>query len=103
IHPAGSDQAQGAVLLEAGRRIGSREIAVAASCGYAQLQVSALPRIAVVSTGDELVPVAQTPESHQIRRSNDLMMEAACRRAGYPVQVRHHLPDDPARSRADLE
>jgi molybdopterin molybdotransferase len=94
IHKLGSDRPAGATLLEAGRIIGSREIAVAASCGYTKLSVSKNPSIAVVSTGDELVDVVETPDAHQIRRSNDVMIESALWRAGLEANAIEHLPDD---------
>lgn len=94
IHPISSDHSSGAALISAGRIIGSREVAIAATCGYASLKVSKLPSIVIVSTGDELVPVEDTPEAHQIRRSNDLMLETALARAGFPAQKRVHLADD---------
>lgn len=94
IHKLGSDRPAGATLLEAGRIIGSRETAVAASCGYTKLSVSKNPSIAVVSTGDELVDMAEIPDAHQIRRSNDVMIESALWRAGLEANAIEHLPDD---------
>ena len=98
IHPLGSDIGQGDVLLRPGTRLGGRETAVAASCGYAELQVAELPRIAVISTGDELVDVSSQPAPHQIRRSNDLAIETSLTRAQLSAQTRAHLPDDPTTS-----
>ncbi len=93
VHACGSDHESGALLLEPGRLLGSREIAVAATCGYDRLQVSELPTIAIASTGDELVAVDARPEPHQIRRSNDLAIHAALARAQLAVRERIHLPD----------
>lgn len=94
IHPIGSDQKSGATLIESGRIMGAREISIAATCGYTSLKVSKLPSIAIVSTGDELVPVSETPEQHQIRRSNDHLIENALARVGFPSQQRIHLADE---------
>lgn len=102
IHRAGSDHSTGEALIRAGRVIGSREVAIAATCGYAMLRVSRRPRITIVSTGDELVPVSESPQPHQIRRSNDLMLETALLRAGYPAGQRRHLPDEPENATAAL-
>jgi len=102
IHPLGSDHPEGKVLLAPHTVIGSREIAIAATCGYAQLQVTKMPTIAIVSTGDELVDVATTPETHQIRRSNDLSIEIALTDAKLSAQSRTHLPDDAAISKTKL-
>ncbi len=84
IHQTGSDAKAGEVLVEPGCVIGSREIGVAASCGMVWLGVSRLPKIAVIATGDELVPVDKTPAAHQIRQSNGHSLAAALTRAGHP-------------------
>lgn len=102
IHPCGSDRACGATLIRPGRLLGGREVAIAATCGYTSLKVSKLPAIAIVSTGDELVPVSETPAPHQIRRSNDCMIEAVLTRAGFPAQKCMHLSDDPGSTSAAL-
>ena len=94
IHRVGSDQAEGTLLLEAGRVLGSREIAIAATCGHVHLKVSQMPAIAIVSTGDELVDVKQIPQAHQIRRSNDVAIQAALGRSRLDIQESVHLPDD---------
>ncbi len=96
FHRAGSDAAVGAVLLQPGRFLGSREIGVAASCGRAVLDVAALPEIAVIATGDELVAVGEIPAAHQIRQSNAHSLAAALRRAGFPSRHTGALRDDPA-------
>ncbi len=74
-------------------RLTGREIAVAAACGGAKLNVSRLPKIAVVATGDELVEVDAIVAPHQIRRSNDYALRAALAAAGYPLVERFHLRD----------
>lgn len=95
IHPAGSDAAAGEILLESGTLLGSREIGVAASCGAASLQVSRMPRIAVIATGDELVGVDEIPAAHQIRQSNAHAIRSALQRAGYPPCQIGILRDEP--------
>lgn len=94
VHKSGSDRPAGDVLIGPGRIIGSRETAIAASCGYATLRVSKQPSIAIVSTGDELVDIAEKPAPHQIRRSNDLMLDAALERIGFNANERAHINDD---------
>lgn len=102
IHAYASDRDSREVLLETGRLIGAREIAVAASCGYASLSVSKKPAIAIVSTGDELVAIVRAPAPHQIRRSNDIMMNAALKHVDLPACQFAHLPDEPEVSKAQL-
>lgn len=103
IHAYASDRPQGEILLQPGTQIGSREVAVAASCGYNELQVSKIPAIAIVSTGDELVNVVNQPEAHQIRRSNDIAIETALAGVHLYAQERAHLPDDASISKKQLQ
>ena len=84
IHRAGSDAAAGQILLASGVLLGPREIGVAASCGAAWLDVSRVPKIAVIATGDELVGVDEFPAPHQIRQSNAHSLAAALELGGYP-------------------
>jgi len=103
LHRAGSDAAAGEVLLPAGTLLGSREIGVAASCGAASLLVSCLPKIAIIATGDELIPVDQVPEVYQIRQSNGHSIAAALRRAGFAPQHLGVLSDDAEIARPILQ
>jgi len=102
IHPLGSDHNSGSALIEAGRILGSREISIAATCGYASLKVSKLPSITIIGTGDELVPVTETPKPHQIRRSNAYAMETALTLAGFHALQSVHLADESESIQAEL-
>ncbi|WP_303309846.1 molybdopterin molybdotransferase MoeA [Hymenobacter sp. BT730] len=101
IHPRAADRHQGDLLLPIGTLLGPAELAVAATIGAATLAVTRRPRVAVVSTGDELVPITETPLPHQIRRSNALMLQAAAQQAGAVVSV-FHFDDDLAALQAGL-
>ena len=93
IHTRATDRRAGDELLSPGIRIGPAELAVAASVGQLTLSVSALPRVALISTGDELVDIADVPLPYQIRRSNTYMLRAAL--AGLGIQATlHHIVDD---------
>jgi molybdopterin molybdotransferase len=72
----GSEQAAGGVVLVAGVRIGFAEIAAAAQVGAAHPMVTRKPRVAVLSTGDEVVDFASTPGPFQIRNSNSVSLGA---------------------------
>ena len=63
--------------------------------GQVELTVSALPRVALISTGDELVGVADTPLPYQIRRSNTYLLRAALASLGIAATL-HHIVDDVA-------
>ena len=82
VVPRGAEARAGDVLLGPGQRLGAAEIALAASCGYAQLTVYARPKVAIVATGDELVEVAEAPGPHQIRNSNSYAIAAMVAAAG---------------------
>lgn len=93
IHRRGSDHAAGSLIVPAGVKLTGREIAVAAAIGAASVVVSALPKIVVLATGDELVDVEAAVAPHQIRRSNDYALRAALIAAGYPRVDRVHVRD----------
>lgn len=69
-------------VLAAGTRIGPAQIALAAACGCATVSVCRRPRVMIMTTGDELVEVSQTPGPGQIRNSNAAMLAALVERAG---------------------
>jgi molybdopterin molybdotransferase len=93
VHAQGSDQAASALLLAPGLVLSPADIAVAATVGAATLAVARRPKVAVVSTGDEIVDVAETPLPHQIRRSNAYMLQAALTLDGAMSDI-FHLDDD---------
>jgi molybdopterin molybdotransferase len=93
IHRRGSDHRSGDVIVRSGVRLTGRQIAVAASCGNPALAVTHSPKVAVISTGDELVEVDGLVAAHQIRRSNDHAIRAALIKAGYPRADRFHMRD----------
>lgn len=96
IHHQAADRRQGDLLLPAGVRLSPAEIAVAATIGAAALPVARALRVAVVSTGDELVELTQTPLPHQIRRSNAYMVQAALRQAEAESEAFHFNDDQDA-------
>ncbi len=95
IHPRGSDRRAGVTVLPAGTRIGPAEIAVLASVGQGKVDVSALPHVAVVATGDELVDVDDRVAAHQIRSTNDRTLEASLLRHTLARVTRARIDDEP--------
>lgn len=95
IHRQGSDAHEGQELAAAGSRIGGGSINLLAGCGYAEVLVKCLPRIAIIATGDELVGVGETPLPHQIRMSNVFHLRHQLGTAGIEAST-HHLVDDKA-------
>jgi molybdopterin molybdotransferase len=96
VHDRGSDRSADAVVLAAGVRIGPPEIAVLAGAGRTTVRVATLPRVAVVSTGDELVDVGAPLAAHQIRSTNDRAIEASLVRHTLARVTRARLQDDRA-------
>ena len=103
----GSEQAAGQTVLSAGTRIGFAEIAAAAQVGAANPVVTRKPRIAILSTGDEVVDFASTPGPFQIRNSNSVSLAAQVGlTGGEPVvlgNARDSLDDLRAKITAGLE
>lgn len=93
VHKQATDRRADDELLSVGTLIGPAEIAVAASVGQATLIVSALPRVALISTGDELVGVDDTPLPYQIRQSNTYLLQAALKSLGIRASM-HRVVDD---------
>lgn len=93
IHPRAADRKAGDVIVRAGVKISPAEIGVAATVGEPELRVVKRPRIAILSTGDELVNVEETPLPYQIRKSNVHTMAAAITRWGCDSGL-YHLPDE---------
>jgi molybdopterin molybdotransferase len=94
IHPRASDHAVGAELLTKGKPIAPADIAVIASAGLTHVDVSALPEIRVISTGNELVPPGETIEPHQIRLSNGPAIQAMLGQHGYGDCAHDHIVDE---------
>ena len=93
---AGSDLARGEMLLPRGTRITSREIGMLAACGLAAVSVVRKPRVAVLSTGDELMPPGQELRPAGIYDSNGAIVAAAVTEAGGEPVGFGVFPDDAA-------
>lgn len=78
----GAQAREGDSLLRAGTALKPAQIALAAACGCAALDVFVRPRVAILATGDELVPVESSPAPGQIRNSNGPMLAALVAAAG---------------------
>ncbi|MDW3648502.1 MAG: molybdopterin molybdotransferase MoeA [Bacteroidia bacterium] len=93
VHNKGEDRAQGSVIVKKGKKISSAEIGVGATIGKVQVKVSSLPKTLIISTGDELVEIQESPLPHQIRRSNIHRLKSTLRNYGIEADS-HHFDDD---------
>ena len=99
-HRPGDDLKAGELVLRAGRPLGAAELGLAAALGHARLAVGRRPRVALMSTGDELVEVGTPPGKGQIPDSNRWALLAALREAGADVTLLGIAPDRPDELRA---
>lgn len=82
INPQACEAQAGETLLEPGQRLDYTAIAMLAAAGRERVLVYGAPRVAIIATGDEIVPVGATPRDYQIRNSNVYSLAAQVTRAG---------------------
>lgn len=103
VRPRGSELAAGTVVLPVGRRLRAADVGVLAVLGRTTVPVAARPVVAIVATGDEVVPVDRVPLPHQVRESNSWAAAAQVAECG-GVPLRLGIaPDEPAALRAMLQ
>jgi molybdopterin molybdotransferase len=91
IHSKGFDKKKDDVLIPKGRKISTAEIGIIATVGKVTIKVKKLPRVAILSTGDELVEVNETPKAYQIRKSNVWALNADLAQLGIEASMFHLL------------
>ncbi|WCB92659.1 Molybdopterin molybdenumtransferase [Baekduia alba] len=100
VRDPGTDLRAGAVVLRAGTRIGPAELGVAIGAGRQGVLAAPRPRVAIVTTGDELVEAGAPLQPGQIHDSNGPTLAGLAARAGAEVVGRGHAVDDPEATRA---
>ena len=93
IHYKGKDKKQDEQVAGTGEVITPAIIGLIASVGESELRVKKLPRVVVISSGDELIDVDQVPNPFQIRRSNNYTVKAVLKQHGLAADLLH-IPDD---------
>ncbi len=97
----GEDVAAGQHVFSSGRRLRPQDVGLLSSLGIPEVAVFAKPRVKIVTTGGELLPAGTPPTGFQIPDSNSVMLRAFAERDGGTVTA-VHVPDDPARIRAEV-
>ncbi len=90
----GSEASTGTEVLPSGRKLGAGEIGLLASVGKAQVKVFEKPRVAIIPTGNEVVPIDQAPKWFQIRNSNAAMLAAQVDASGGVPEMQGIAPDE---------
>jgi molybdopterin molybdotransferase len=102
IRGADEEAAPGQELVPAGQRLGPADLGRLASCGVSHVSVTALPRIGLLVSGDELVPPGGRRAPGQIWESNSSLLAALLERLGYPLAALRLVSDEPMALRQGL-
>lgn len=103
VRRRGADFSPGDVVVEAGEVIAPRHVLALAALGHARVPVRLRPRVAIISTGKELVPYDKKPGPGQIRNATAAFLVADLLGRGAQLVARHEVGDDPAAFRARVE
>lgn len=101
VHFKGEDRKANTIVIPTNTSISTAEIGVGASLGKSRVKVAKLPKVMVISTGDELVGIEEQPKAHQIRRSNVYRLLTSLKAHKISADDTH-LNDDPKEIRAQL-
>ncbi len=101
--PRGAEARAGQLLLDRGRRLDHAGIAIAASVGKSRVQIFRKPRVAVLSTGDEVVEIDRAPGPAEIRNSNSYSLAVQVQNAGGEAVRLAIAPDEPSRLKELIE
>ena len=103
VVPTGAEAPKGAELVARGQRLNDAAIALAATAGKSKLEVFRPPQVAVLTTGDEIVPVTAVPGPTQIRNSNSYSLAVQIRESGGDPILLPIAPDEPRALRTLIE
>ncbi len=92
IHLEGADARKEDELVSVGTILSTPEIGIAASVGKSELKTYSSPEVAIISTGDEIIPIDQKPKPHQVRSSNSYSIKSGLLQLGIEAET-FHLPD----------
>jgi len=100
---SGSEARRGALMVAARTRLGYAEMALCAQVGATRLEVFSKPRVAILSTGDEVVDARTVPGPLQVRNSNGLSIEVLARTGGAQTIQIGNAPDEKIALRKEIE
>jgi molybdopterin molybdotransferase len=100
---AGAESRVGEVVIPGGTRLGFAELAMASQVGHPRVEVNRRPRLAILTTGDEIVGVNETPGPFQIRNSNAITLAALIRQSGGEPVICANAPDEIGELRKRIE
>lgn len=103
INPQASEAHAGELLLDSGKRLDYADVAMLASAGHARVAVFAVPGVALIATGDEIVPIGEKPRDFQIRNSNVYSLAAQVARAGGAAEILPVARDEAGHTRELIE
>jgi molybdopterin molybdotransferase len=103
IVPRGSESKAGQVLLRAGVRLGYAELTLLAQVGRAEVSIARRPRVAILSTGNEVVEINEPPGPFEIRNSNTVSLAAQVALAGGEAVALRNARDETSALRAQIE
>jgi molybdopterin molybdotransferase len=99
----GQETRVGESVIQRGKRLGYGELAMAAQVGRSRVVVAKKPRVAILSTGDEVISVDQPPKKFQIRNSNSISLAAQVSLAGGEPLILGNVPDDLGQLKTRIE
>lgn len=91
----GEDARTGQVVLPAGTLLRTQELGLLAALGKTSIPIHRRPKVAIISTGDEVIPIEQTPQVGQVRDVNTLTLALLCKQCGAVPGIRRLVGDDP--------
>jgi molybdopterin molybdotransferase len=103
INPKRAEARRGERLVAAGRRVSFAEVALAATVGATRLRVYRKPRVAIIATGDEIIPIEQTALDYQVRNSNAYSLAVQVTRAGGVPEILPVARDEYAATKTLVE
>jgi molybdopterin molybdotransferase len=93
MHMRGVDALKGDVLVNRFTQLAPHHIGMCASVGLADVPVVTTPKVIVITSGDEVVPISETPKANQIRNSNNVMVSQAFKAMGCEIIATLHVED----------